>query len=308
MSNAFNQLTVLHSIRDKAGNGMPDKIRNALREKSFFVSTCMREFAVFAGAHAAAAHRFDEIQRLSGSAAYAFLLQTVTGLNSSIPGETNIQGQVRKAWDSWRHITSPERLHALDPVMHRLFADAREIRRQFLQGIGGQSYGSLTRKLLNPGPDAHVLFVGAGDLARSITPYFAAFDTACWNRHATDAATVGTRTGFAPAESLNAACWATHVVLTTPADSHNDRQWRYLLDAVPTLEQVVHLGIRRAQRGYWENFSCLSDLDDVIELRQSQTSLRTLNVKRARRACDSRAISLAAAGLTSNCDRRVRAA
>ena len=312
----INSLIVLHRTRDSGGIGMPDALRGALQKQTYFVSTCMREFAVCAGRPAARIAGNSELERFSGSAAYAFLLQTVTGLNSSIPGETNIQGQVRKAWDNWRACAPANLLDALDPIMHALFSDARQIRRQYLQGIGGQSYGSLTRKLLNPGPDARVLFVGAGDLARSITPYFDTFDTAYWNRHATDAATIGTRSGFAPADAIAAANWATHVVLTTPPDEDNDRHWSDLLRTSTALKQVVHLGIRRAHRGPWnlfrndfrEGLPIFCDLDDIIELRQSQSSLRMLNIDRARRACDTKAKERASASLTVEQNKRTRAA
>lgn len=289
----LEKLTVWHRLRDATGAGMREGLRVQLQRNTFYVATCMREFSVAYDANAALINADNDrmLCRLTGQDAYAFLLRTLTGLNSTIRGETNIQGQVRKAWDGWRHKSPEETVAALNPVMHGLFADSRVIRRQYLEGIGGTSYGSLVRKILSADADAKILFVGAGDLARSIAPYFNNRDTAVWNRHATDATAVGVQLAFAPDASRAASDWATHIVITTPPDSHNDAHWVKLLMGQTAIQHIVHLGLRRAQRGGWQGFQLCKDLDDLIELRQTQSAFRNARLEQAEQACDRLAAS-----------------
>lgn len=282
----MKNLTVWHRLRDNTGAGMSSELRTELQRHCFYVATCMREFGVMYDADPAPVNTDADTCLLYGQEAYAFLLRTVTGLNSSIPGETNVQGQVRKAWDTWRHEAGQAQVAMLNPVMHHLFTDSRTVRRQYLEGIGGTAYGSLVRKLMQPAADAKILFVGAGELAQSVAPYFSNQTTAVWNRHATDPAVLGAAHAFAPGDREAAASWATHVIMTTPPDSQNDAHWASLLSASTHLQQIVHLGLRRAQRGAWQSAGQCSDLDDLIELRQTQTSLRAARLKRAHQACD----------------------
>ncbi len=292
----IHSLTVWHRLRDLTGAGIPAAARAQLQDNTFFVATCMREFAISTAPGESLQQYADNgLERLHGQAAYAFLLRTVTGLNSSIPGETNVQGQVRTAWDNWRGAAGAVRVNALNPLMHRLFADSRDIRSRYLQGIGGHSYGSLTRKLLDPNNDATILLVGAGELARSVAPFFRNYKTALWNRHAADSLLTGTDFAFAPEAADEAAAWATHVIMTTPPDNDNDAMWARNLRTSPQVESVVHLGLRRACRGNWQAVAGCHDLDDVIAFRHNQNSLRARKLLQARTACDSVALACSAA-------------
>jgi len=268
---------------------------DSLRGSGFYADTCLREIAVpvkpdnelpLAVEHFGSV---EDCQLLRGAEAYAFLLQTITGLNSSIPGETNVQGQIRKAWDNWRHTADPLLVNQSNELMHRLFKDSREIRRDYLQGIGGNSYGTLVRKLLNPNPQSRLLIVGAGDLAISLLPFFSAFYTAIWNRHAVDLQN-DVRT-FAPDESCAAFNWATQLIITTPPEPANEARWARMANAAAIHPPVVHLGRRRANQGIWSDYKHLLDLDDIFDLRHSQSSLRSLNILRARQACAKKAQS-----------------
>jgi len=283
----FANLSVVHRRRDKTGGGMPATVRETLVQKAFFTSTCMREFAVFSKNPELSSLPFDRHTWLStGQDAYLFLLLTITGLNSSVPGETNVQGQVRNAWNEWRHRADADSLATLNPVMHRLFSDSRRIRQQHLQGIGGHSYGSLARKLINPDPSARILFVGAGELARSVLPFFSSWQTALWNRHAIDTTELQAERCFAPDESNQAAGWASHVILSTPPNRHNDTCWFTQLTEQSQPPQVLHLGLRRARPGAWRPYPACQTLDDLFDLRKSLSSLRSLNISRARKNCE----------------------
>ena len=283
-------LTVVHRPRDAAGNGLPADETTRLAERGFFAGTCMRELAVLPSADALRGLRLGRGHDiLHNTQAYAFLLQTVTGLNSSVPGETNVQGQLRKSWQQWRNNADGRLVRLLSPAMHRLFNDARVVRRNYLQGIGGNSYGSLVRKLIQPQDDARILVVGAGDLARSLLPFFTSVNTAIWNRHQPDAHFAGDAMIFAPDEMESAAAWATELIMTTPPDNDTDAAWAKL--AATHELPVVHLGRRRAAPAEWANLVAFRNLDDVFDLRRSQSTLRSLNIMRARTACERIALS-----------------
>jgi hypothetical protein len=284
----INNLTVIHRAKDAAGHGLNPTHEVQLREQGLYLNTCLRQLVILDNAGRSQPLRISdpELQWFSSSAAYSFLLQTATGLNSSIPGETNILGQFQHAWRSWRTQASSGQAGRLDVTMRRLFADSRQIRREYLQGIGGNSYGSLVRKLLAPDGDARILFVGAGKLAHSMQGLFAAYDIAFWNYRASKEICSKRLHMFPNHEPQLAADWATHIVLTTPAEAATDSIWAQLVRATQT---VVHLGRRRAEPGAWSRIAMHGryfDLDDVFELRNRQSSVRSLQVRRARKACE----------------------
>ena len=276
-------ITLLHRARDATGNGMTTDLAERLAARGFYAATCMRELVVLPGTPALYdLPRDHHTSVLRDAEAFAFVLQTTTGLNSSVPGETNVQGQLRKGWSAWRSTADARLVLTLSPIIHRLFNDAGEIRRRYLEGIGGNSYGSLARKLLQPAADARVLFVGAGDLAASMLPFFSSAATGIWNRHTPDADFApGTRRFHDRQDAVN---WATHVVMTTPPDTNHDSAWASL--CVNTRVPVVHLGRRRAAPGNWTSLEEFYSLDDLFDLRRSQSSLRSLQTVLARAACE----------------------
>lgn len=275
---------VIHHLKDAAGHGLhPEQIDALSGHDGLLIDTCLRQVIIRYNPplHAAGYELFN------GQSAYAFLLQTVTGLNSSVPGETNIQGQFRCAWKRWRQsgIPSPQ----IDSLLQTLLTDAKYIRAHYLHNLGGASYGSLVRKLLKPGQQDRILFVGAGKFSRSMLPFFKQSDTAVWNRrlHAGLELDASTQL-FAPAELPTAADWASHLVLTTPPEDAHDQLW---LDAIATsnIQHIVHLGRRRGEPGIWQQLDSairFDDLDEVFELRKQQSALRNLQVMRARTACN----------------------
>lgn len=228
----------------------------------------------------------------AGADAYRFLLEVASGLRSAVPGETNVFGQVRRAWEAYRRAAGPADSAPLGPLVARLIADTRAIRHEHLQNIGGASYGPLVRRLLRAADGDRVLIVGAGELARSLLPFFRAHRVGIWNRHLPGAAFAAAGRVFAPAEGAQAAEWAQHVIMTTPADDANDRLWMSWLGA-SLAECLVHLGRRRCEPSAWPDHLLAYDLDDVFELRRSQDNVRSLQLERARHACRERAQALA---------------
>lgn len=295
MHNFMDNIQVLHQLKSPAGVGLDTERLQLLAGQGLVIDTCLRQVVILLpGVRVEPAWLQSNTERMQGQAAYRFLLQTVTGLNSAIPGETNVQGQFRHAWDQWRDSAGRVQVSAMAVIMHRLLADSRQIRRDHLQGIGGTSYGTLVRKLLPDDPDSRILFVGAGALARSMLPLFSAFSTAIWNRHAVHSDAFNCRRVFGPAAAEEAACWASALVITTPPDNHNDALWVRMADA--NVNTVVHLGRRRAAWGPWSDWAQrrnFLDLDDLFALRARQAERRSAQLLRARRACTELATGLA---------------
>lgn len=232
----------------------------------------------------------------SGDDAYRFLLEITTGLRSAIPGETNVFGQFKKAWLSFRCAGPTADVARLAPVIHRLIHDTKSVRQKYLEGIGGSSYGSLVRKLIAPRPADRILFVGAGDLARSMLPLFSSHHLGLWNHRNIEAPHGRIECVFLPEQGKRAASWADHVILTTPADSHNDANWQRWLTAT-RVRTVVHLGHRKSQGLVQPRTRCNTparyDLDDVFALRREQDDLRSDQLMLAQTACRQRAKAFA---------------
>ena len=227
--------------------------------------------------------RDQALEFYSGADAYRFLLETATGLNSAIPAESNVFGQFKRAWSHCTEHSSVIATQLAAPI-NQLFADTRQIRAAFLQGIGGASYGSLVRTILRPATDERVLFIGAGSLTWSMLPFFRTTELAVWNRSYPQQDIAQWAQRYRPEQAEPAARWASQAILTTPANDANDELWSNLLRR-HDVYRVAHLGRRSNQLGPWANFDRVFSLDDVFRLRQTQSNVRSLQVQRARHAC-----------------------
>jgi glutamyl-tRNA reductase len=264
----------------------------ALATAGLWVETCQRRLALgLAPRPRLPQTLLDGADVLTGEAAWCLALEVATGLRSAVAGETNVFGQLRRAWAEAP--LSGERRRALAPLVDALFADAREIRQRHLQGIGGSSYGSLARRLLAPAADETILLVGAGDLARSLVPFLDDFPLAAWNRRPVAADTLGRPVRwFAPGEMEAATRWARHVIFTTPADALHDELWRRHLtipDNAGRPHTLLHLGRRRAEALDWGDEIHAFYLDDVFRLGREQAAFRGRQLEEARAACARRA-------------------
>jgi len=283
----LNNLTVLHYLKDPTGRGLDeDKVRS-LSTHGLCIDTCLRQLWVIPAVFSPEEKSGADIYH--GDSAYSFLLQTMTGLNSSVPGETNVQGQFQCSWKRWQQAAPAAQRWTVNQLMRNLLIDARKIRSAYLQNIGGQSYGSLARKLLQPSKDARILFVGSGKFSLSMLPFFKDQQTAVWNHRLHKGLRLDDSVRiFRPAEQAIAAAWASVIVLTTPAIARHDRSW-FKLVVDQRVAQVLHLGRRRAKAGIWQQLPgkvAWQTLDDIFELRSRQTSVRDLNIMRARLACE----------------------
>jgi len=247
--------------------------------RGMLLDTCLRRLLVQRGD----ASHYIGAEHYQGADAYRYLLEVTTGLRSKVPGETNVFGQFKSAVASFEHKGRRTDVAELRPVLRRVIDDTRRIRREQLRGIGGASYGRLVRRLIRPGPRDRVLFVGAGNLAASMLPFFRQYIVGLWNRSssalASDAALP-----FRYDEVERAGAWAHHVILTTPPDAGNDGLWGRALAGRKDCT-TVHLGHRRNQHPTWRVGARHFDLDHVFELRAELDGYRSLQIERARAAC-----------------------
>ncbi len=242
------------------------------------IRTCQREVSL--SVSAAAPQGPGEIH--AGAAAYRFLLEFASGLESAIPGETNVFGQVREAWRALGD-SQPDCARELEPLIEAWFRDVRFVRTRFLQGIGGQSYATLARRLLAPGNDARVLIVGFGELGRTMPPRFGRHGIAVFER----TSSLPTRSAlrrFGPGEERTAAEWATHIVMCVPSNADTDARWVAALRGRDD-QRIVHLGARRGETGAWVGLRAFFDLDDVFDLQREQSARRARQLRAARAAC-----------------------
>jgi len=283
-----NELFVLH--QQKARDGSSEWLAECPSPDApgLFLDTCIRQLAVPAtpglGHSIEAFAAGNSLDLFAGEAAYRFLLEVASGLHSAVPAETNILGQFKSAWHNCLSTMRREDAARLQPVIHTLLKDTNSIRKEHLQGLGGSSYGSLARKLLTPDNRSRVLFVGSGELTQSMLPFFRNLKAGLWNYRLPVDAPDWVEHVFEPDDSEAAAEWASMVVLTTPPDATNDNRWQRLLSEFP-MDNILHLGLRREKNCRWNKRFNIMTLDDLFDLRESQSDIRSLQLLRAKQAC-----------------------
>ncbi|MEO6079468.1 MAG: hypothetical protein ABIQ86_06800 [Steroidobacteraceae bacterium] len=237
----------------------------------------------------------------TGADAYHFLLQLACGLESEIAGETEILGQVKQAWRD-HETAAGERAALLRPWMQRLLQDSKEIRSEYVVGLGSATYGSLVRRLLGGLAQGPTLLLGAGQLAETVLPFLDSGEVLIWNRSHTRAAEMLSRQRAAQTQgrvhlldctaAAEELAWrrARDVVICIPADAHRDatrvQLWRHHAAAGG---RVLHLGIDNAAGTPWEQIEGLATLRDLFGLRDSQAVQRAGMLERARKACANKA-------------------
>ena len=125
-------------------------------QQAWVIATCQRVVVAMIGrsARAQLVERLPSAARaqaFSGAEAYAFLLRFACGLESRLPGETEVFGQIKESWRAFS--ATPSLLsRQFNGWVQRLFQDTKEIRAAQLSGLGSTSYGSQVRRLLGGTP------------------------------------------------------------------------------------------------------------------------------------------------------------
>ncbi len=262
----------------------------------FQISTCQRTLFLTV-LHPQIKKTFSDARRLFiGPDAYEFLLRFSSGLESEIKGETDVFGQVKTAFKNLSS-QNPRLAELFHPVFQKLFEDTKEIRAQFLQGIGGNTYGALARRLLSPSESDRVLVIGAGDISKSVSPYFSDFHLTIWNRSSgrlqdlhQDFVKKGIQATLLSEESslLKAMTEATMIIIATPFGTEVETLLDQTLNSSSKSKRILHLGAQLKETAKL-NFECLS-LTDLFEMEKEQGQLREKQVRQAMQACHERAL------------------
>jgi Glutamyl-tRNAGlu reductase, N-terminal domain len=265
------------------------------------IGTCLREVRVAALPPEEQAAITTDSEQYSGADGYRFLLQLACGLESEIAGETEILGQIKQSWRDYEG-AHPHHASALRPWMQRLLQDTKEIRSEYVVGLGSVTYGSLVRRLLGGAATGATLMLGAGQLAETILPYLDAPELLIHNRSTARARamvdkqrdSIKKRKFELLDSSLESelAAWrrARDVVVCIPADASRDaaRVEAWLKGA--RSGRVLHLGLDSVEGTAWQRIDGLCTLRDLFNLRDTQASARDILLARARKACLNKAL------------------
>ena len=237
----------------------------------------------------------------NGADAYRFLLQLACGLESEIAGETEILGQIKQSWRDFEGAQTPE-ARTLRPWMQRLLQDTKEVRTEYVVGLGSATYGSLVRRLLGGTLTGPTLLLGAGQLAETILPFLDTGEVLVWNRSSERGEammsrqrvpqTAGRVTLLPATPEAEAEAWqrARDVILCIPADEARDaarvRWWR---NRGADAGRVLHLGIDSAAGTAWQHIPDIATLKELFGLRDTQATQREALLARARKACADKA-------------------
>ncbi len=283
----------LYLYEFEANSSLP---RERLSRPLLEVKTCQRSFLL----------SWEELhlqncrRSFRGVEAYEFLLRFASGLESEIKGETDVFGQLKTAIK-----TFTEEFPESDEqnLFSKIFEDTKEIRAQYLQGIGGNTYGALARRLLNPTPRSRVLTLGAGQISKSVAPYFADSRLTLFNRTngrlnelKADLEKKGYHkiTYTSDESELPALIDSADLILiATPAGSELDRVIAARLSQAPELDRpkVLHLGGQARELSHFETtkVSVLS-LSDLFSIEKEQQHVREKQIHQAMDACRKRAL------------------
>jgi hypothetical protein len=299
---SLERLTVVHA-RKLAREGGVTTTPDVLFPSAFPVETCLRRLWISMSA-SGAQHRLASsigAESYAGVEAYEFLLRTACGLESAIAGESDVFGQLKASWQSFRKQRGETTL-ALEPLMQRLFEDVKHIRSLHLSALGAATYGSLVRTLLGSDADAPTLLIGAGQMARAVLPYLPGRPLYISNRTVAHAQRLLADVGLSltspstvqvvePYPDAELALWRTahNVILCIPAASEFDaarvRAWT---ERPEPHGRVLHLGILSAAGTQWQSISTLATLAGLFALQDANQDHRQLQFQRAGRECRER--------------------
>ncbi len=156
----LDEFVLLHT--KKAGAPNPQTWQGGVQWQ-----TCLRQVVLLNRQEMSACER-NKMEVYQAERAYSFLLEIVCGLHSPLLGETEVMGQYREFCsradfpaDNWGQF--------LRQLSNDLLGDAKRIRQKYLQNLGSQSYGSLTRHIFKN--FSHVTLIGTGQFAEELLPW-----------------------------------------------------------------------------------------------------------------------------------------
>lgn len=119
----------------------------------------------------------DDAHQISGAAAYAFLLEVLTGIQSPVFGETEVFAQFK---DFWLKAQGLSHAQFFAPWAKSLIEDTKKIRSEFFRDGTTQTWGGVVRRSLRAFPE--VWIIGNGELALSVAAALKEKETVFWAR------------------------------------------------------------------------------------------------------------------------------
>ena len=282
---------------------------------SLYLDSCQRRLWI-CDARTLAERKPGALEIFEGVQAYQFLLRVSCGLESQIVGETDIFGQVKEVWKNAHGIDSGLKAY-LGFWMQKLFEDVKELRSRYVQNLGGASYGSLVRRILREksGLKGPVLLVGAGQIASVVAPFLLdSHDSPnskneLWLLNRSRERAQGlyqelishlsepdvSRVKVIEDTGTDAWARAVHVVICIPmsqnesTDLERASRWKQQQQEGIPKGLVIHLGALKNASGPWSTVEGFHSLDAIFDLQRSQGEMRSIQVARARHACEERA-------------------
>lgn len=268
---------------------------------TFTIETCLRRLLIAEGA-ACGATPVAGVEFYRGNDAYDLLLRIATGLESEVPGESEIFGQFKQSWQAYRE-KHPEAARRFDSLVRDLFEDVKEIRSRHLSGLGAATYGSLVRALLGAEASQPTLLIGAGEMAAAVLPYLAGRPLYIANRTPERAAALlaGMRRqsdrpdqvlmiGSDFEAELSAWRTATNVVVCVPPNRERDSARVQAWKKRPAQTgHLLHLGKLTPGDSIWSQLDRFATLADLFALQSSNSERRRVQLLHARKACRERA-------------------
>lgn len=142
---------------------------DAVNDKLFVLKTCQRTLLI----DGSNSHniRYLQGEHHHGEMAYTFLLQVICGLKSKLLGENEIVRQFKVSYQEY--ISGDQICKKTLLILEKLFKDAKDIRTNYLIGIGQKTYSSIARKnIYNKHKASKVLILGSGQLAEDLINQF----------------------------------------------------------------------------------------------------------------------------------------
>jgi len=271
---------------------------------AFSLDTCQRRVWVFTADQFSTVEQ-NGVEFFCGSAAYRFLLRMAVGLESDIPGETEVFGQLKQAWNDYA-LSHARFFSDLQFLFQKLFEDVKYIRTAYLQSSGGDSYGSLVRALVRrqfgKKQSVKILVIGAGSIASTIAPWLLSYELYLLNRSMERAralkAALETKTNRAKIEILpadkeeaalrNVDC----AIVCIPEETINqEKDYKRIIAWQEGLLKnrqrfLIHLGCLDKTCSVWNRIPNLLSLNDVFSLKRERGEQRSLQLTQAANACD----------------------
>ncbi len=157
----LNRLKVIHN---KAPTKGPELIGY---DAGFYLKTCQREILIIDKNNIKKPYPISG-DEFNGQEGYAFLLETICGLQSDLVGETEITRQFKDTYSCY--LLSPYKNKFIISILERIFQDSKKIRTEFLNEICQESYAGLTKKIIRSlNITAPVLIFGSGKLTYDLS-------------------------------------------------------------------------------------------------------------------------------------------